>query len=289
MDEALEEVVRLDHVMSNYQPDSELSRLNRSAYAQPQSVSPDLYRVIAASLDYSRRSDGEFDITIGPLANYWKAVMRGERTASPAEENRLRTCVGFKNLLLTPPDKIKFLCSTVQIDLGAIGKGYAVDRMVAILRQHGIISALVNAGGSTLFGIGSPPDGRGWRIDLNTSSGEQRQIRLFDDSVSTSDQSARSALRPGPAGHIVDPTTGEPLSTTTKVSAVAATATDSDALSTTLLLLGPAKGKRLIEKSPGTAAVWISTTGQLDSVSNTPVQWLVPEPAKITHDQGPQK
>ena len=287
LDEALQEAVRLDRVMSNYQSDSELSRLNRQGYARPQSVSPDLYRVIETALDYSRRSDGEFDITVGPLANYWKSILRGERTSSPADEAKLRTCIGYKNVVLIPPDKVKFLCPTVQIDLGAIGKGYAVDRIVQILRQHGISRALVNAGGSTLFGLGSPPNAPGWRVNLKPTA-QRPAIILSDNSLSTSEQSAPSPMRTARAGHILDPATGEPLRTTFKVSVIAKTATDSDALSTALLLLGPQKGNRLIENSPGAGAVWTSSSGTTTIISNAPMPWLLPEQPQITHDQGPQ-
>src|SRR5262249_37734966 len=138
IDAALNEVVRLDGIMSNYKPESDLSRLNRAAHFHREPVPADLYRVIEESLKYSKLSDGEFDITVGPLVNYWKAVMRGERVSSDGEIEKLRSCTGYEKVVLTPPDQVEFGSDCMQIDVGAIGKGYAVDRMVEILRSKGV-------------------------------------------------------------------------------------------------------------------------------------------------------
>src|SRR5438046_6041321 len=114
--------------MSNYKSGSDLSRLNRTAHFHAEAVPTDLYNVIEESLRYSKLSGGKFDVTVGPLVNFWKAVMRGERAASPAEEEKLRSCVGYEKVELLPPDRIYFRSPCLQIDLGAIVKGYAVDR-----------------------------------------------------------------------------------------------------------------------------------------------------------------
>lgn len=271
IDAALREAVRLDAVMSNYKPDSDLSRLNRTAHFHSQRVPPDLYRVIAESIDYSRLSEGKFDITVGPLVNYWKSVMRGGQSISKAELEKLRACTGYEKIVLVPPDQVEFRSPCLQVDLGAIGKGFAVDRMVAILRSKGLSSAFVNAGGSTIYGLGSPPHESGWRVRLRDPSGKNApELVLVDNSVSTSEQTAPDLLGTSRAGHIVDPETGEPAVTSAAVSAVARTGTASDALSTTLLLLGPKKSAPLIQDTAGTAAIWISSTGDIESVTNGP-------------------
>lgn len=275
LDEALQEAVRLDRIMSNYQAESELSHLNQSSYARPQVVSPDLYQVIEVSLAYSRRSGGQFDITVAPLVNYWKSVMRGERAASESDEAKLRACVGYKNIVLTAPNLVAFRCASTQIDLGAIGKGYAVDRMVNSLRQHGINNALVNAGGSTLYGMGHPPGDAAWRVNLKVPGASQAEVLLSDNSLSTSEQSPRSLLGDRRTGHIIDPRSGEPVHTSASVSVLARTGTDSDALSTTALLLGPERTKQFLADSAGTGAVWISSTGEMKIISNTQQTWLL--------------
>jgi thiamine biosynthesis lipoprotein len=271
IDAALNEVVRLDGIMSNYKPESDLSRLNRTAHFHSEPVSADLYRVIEESLKYSKLSLGEFDITVGPLVNYWKSVMRGERVSSDREIEKLRSCTGYEKVVLTLPDQVEFRSDCMQIDVGAIGKGYAVDRMVEILRSKGVSSAFINAGGSTIYGLGSPPNESGWRVRLRDPSGRNDpEAVLHDNSVSTSEQTARDVFGESKEGHIVDPKTGEPINTTAAISAVATSGTDSDALSTTLLLLGPAKGTPLIKSNVGTAAIWISSTGDVENVSSGP-------------------
>jgi FAD:protein FMN transferase len=269
IDHAFQEIVRLDSVMSNYTPDSELSRLNRTAPFHSQLVSHDLYRVIEQSLPYSEISDGKFDISVGPLVDLWKAQLRGEHAVSAEEEKKARNCVGYKKILLLPPNQVEFLSPCLRIDLGSIGKGYAVDRAAEILRTHGIDGALISAGGSTIYAIGAPPGQSGWLVHLRDPSGHvSPEVLLKDSSVSTSGQTSASVLGNNPAGHIVDPQQGTPLKTSFAVSVVAHTATASDALSTTLLLLGPQAGKPAVQAMAGTAAVWISPDGDVESASN---------------------
>src|SRR5690242_9538494 len=134
VDLALQEVVRLDDVMSDYKADSALSRLNHSSHSRPQRVPPDLYRVIGEALRYSRLSGGKFDVTVGPLVNLWKAAIRGGQPPSSADEEKVRACVGYQKVELLPPDRVQFHSPCTRIDLGAIGKGYALDRAAAVLR-----------------------------------------------------------------------------------------------------------------------------------------------------------
>ena len=271
VDRAFQEMGRLDDVMSDYKSDSALSRLNRSAHFQAQTVPPDLYRVIEESLQYSRLSDGKFDITVAPLANLWKAAVRGQPAPSAAELEKVRACVGYQNIKLLPPDKVEFRSPCLQIDLGAIGKGYALDRAVEVLRRNGISNALLDAGGSSIYAMGKPPGQRTWALKLRDPSKKLGpQVMLSDSSVSTSEQTPRSALMKNSLGHVVDPGEGVPLQTAFAVSVVAKTATVSDALSTTLLLMGPERGEHLIKQLPETAAIWISSDGRSKSVSGGP-------------------
>jgi len=145
---ALEEVVRLDNVMSNFKPESDLSRMNRAAHFQAVQITGDLYRVIEESLKYSRLSDGAFDISVGPVVDLWKAAIRGGSTPTAEELAQARTCVGYEKIELIPPNKIKFHSACMRLDLGSIGKGYAVDRMAEILRAFaGSIESIGSAGG----------------------------------------------------------------------------------------------------------------------------------------------
>jgi thiamine biosynthesis lipoprotein len=271
IDKAFQEIVRLDDLMSNYKPDSALSNLNRSAHFHAEKVPRDLYRVIDQAVQFSRISDGKFDISVAPLVNLWKAALRGEGMPSRARQEEVRSCVGYQKIELTPPDQISFRSPCLQLDLGAIGKGYAVDRAAEVLSSMGIRDALINAGGSTFFAMGAPPERKAWLVHLRDPSNKMDpQVMLRDGSVSTSEQTAPSLLGNDSAGHIIDPDTGMPLRTVFAVSAVSRTATESDALSTTLLLVGPAKGKALIKNMVDVSAVWISPEAQVETASGGP-------------------
>ena len=269
IDRALEEIARLDRVMSNYKPESDLSRLNRNGHFHPETVSPDLYEAIRDALEYSRLSDGQFDITVAPLVDLWKAALGGGKVPTAEEQEKLRECVGYQKIQLQPPDRVRFHSSCMRIDLGSIGKGYAVDRAVDILRSEGITSALVNAGESTIYGVGAPPGKAAWLVHLRDPSKKvDPQVWLCDNSVSTSEQTPPSLLGNDTAGHIIDPETGRPLETAYALSIVARTGTASDALSTTLLLVGPEKGKSIVMNLADAAAIWVSPEGKTEMVSH---------------------
>jgi thiamine biosynthesis lipoprotein len=271
IEKAFEQIVRLDDLMSNYKPDSALSNLNRSAHFHSERVPSDLYRVIDEALRFSRLSDGKFDISVAPLVTLWKAALHGEDTPSQARQEEVRRCVGYEKIELIPPDEINFRSPCLQLDLGAIGKGYAVDRAAEVLNSMEIHNALINAGGSTIFAMGSPPGQAAWLIHLRDPSHRLGpQVMLKDATVSTSEQTAPSFLGNDSPGHIIDPETGMPLKTVFAVSAISTTATVSDALSTTLLLLGPAKGKALIKTMANVSAIWISPDSRVETVSGGP-------------------
>jgi thiamine biosynthesis lipoprotein len=271
IEKAFQEIVRIDDLLSNYKPDSALSNLNRSAHFHAEKVPPDLYHVIDQSIHFSRLSDGKFDISIAPLVDLWKAALRGGDTPTRARLEEVRGCVGYEKIELTPPDQISFRSSCLQLDLGAIGKGYAVDRAAEVLHSLGIRDALINAGGSTILAMGSPPNQTAWLVHLRDPSNKKDpQVMLKDESVSTSEQTAPSLLGNDSAGHIIDPNTGMPLKTVFAVSAVSKTATVSDALSTTLLLLGPTKGTALIKNTADVSAIWISQNAQVETAIGGP-------------------
>jgi thiamine biosynthesis lipoprotein len=269
IDDALQEIVRMDDLMSNYKPESALSRLNRSAHFHTQKVPPDLYRVIEQAVHFSRLSGGKFDITVAPLVNLWKAALSGDSMPSLSQRQQAEECVGYEKIELTPPDQITFRSSCMQLDLGAIGKGYAVDRAGEMLRSFGIYNALINSGGSTILAMGSPPGQSGWLVHLRDPSHQiDPYVMLKDQSVSTSEQTAVSLLAPESAGHIIDPATGRPSDTRFAVSVITPAGTPSDGLSTSLLLLGPKAGKSLVNGMSNVSAIWLSPTAEIETVIN---------------------
>jgi FAD:protein FMN transferase len=271
IEKALDEVVRMDALLSNFKPESALSQVNRSAHFHPQRVPPDLYRVIAEALRYSRLTNGKFDISVAPLVDLWKAALSGDAVPSAEQQDTVRSCVGYEKIELTPPDQIMFHSPCLRLDLGSIGKGYAVDRAAEVLRNWGIHDALINAGGSTLLAMGAPPGKSGWLLHLRDPSGKlDPQVMLKDQSVSTSEQTPPSLLGKDSAGHIIDPDSGMPLRTDFAVSVIAKTGTASDALSTSLLLVGPEKGRALASHFENISAVWISPQGKTAIISGGP-------------------
>jgi len=263
VDQALDEILRLDNVMSNFKRDSDLSGMNREAHFHAVRIPPDLYKVIETSLVYSRLSDGAFDVSVGPLVDLWKAALSGGATPSVAELARARACVGFEKIALIAPDQIELRSNCMRLDLGAVGKGYAVDRAMEILHSNGIERALIDAGGSTIYGMGAPPDHDGWLVHLRDPSNRlDPQVKLMGNSVSTSEQTLESTLEGDVPGHIVDPASGVPLLSRYAVSVTAKSATASDALSTTLLLLGPEKGLALVARLKDVSAIWVSADGR---------------------------
>jgi FAD:protein FMN transferase len=270
IDKALDEAVRLDHVMSNYKDDSDLSLVNRGAHFQTVQIPRDLYRVIEESLPYSRLSKGRFDISVGPLVDLWKAAMQGGPMPTVEEQAKARDCVGYQKIELIPPNRIELHSTCMRLDLGSIGKGYAVDRMAEILRAEGVRNAYINAGGSTILGFGTPPGQKGWTVHLRDPSNNlDPEVILIDNSLSTSEQTAASSLSGDSPGHIVLPANGKPLRTKYAVNVVARSATESDALSTTLLLVGPENGAVIVKELKEAAAMWISRDGDRTVVDNS--------------------
>ncbi len=155
---AFEEARRVDRLTSNYKEDSELSRINQTAADGPVEVSEEMAELIGQCLDYSRASEGAFDITVGPLMKVW-GFFRGEGKI-PGRFTLWRTLrkIGYQNLELDAEShQVRFLRSGMELDPGGIGKGYAVDRMVEKLQRFGIERAMVSAGSSSMYAAGAPP------------------------------------------------------------------------------------------------------------------------------------
>jgi len=263
---AFEEITRLDQVLSHFKPDSDLSKLVREARRGFVAVEPSLYEVLQQSIIFSRASGGKFDVTIAPLLRTWKEAHAQGRRPSDAELDAARRCVGYERIEVPAPDKIRFGSDCVEIDLGGIGKGYAVDRAIAVLKAAGMQHALVNAGSSSIAAIGAPPGRTGWPVRLGASVSGRTTLLLRDTSISTSQQSfLRFGSEAGAFGEILDPQTGAPAGSRLAVRVVAASATVSDALSTTLLMLSTDEAARLLEQLADVSALWISAAGELQS------------------------
>jgi FAD:protein FMN transferase len=234
-DAAFDEVHRLDRLLSNYKPDSEWSEVNRTAGVRPVKLSAELFQLLSDCMAYSRQSDGAFDITVGPLMKVWGFYKGEGALPRPSEVTDALTRVGHRHVRLDAAARtIHFDRPGVELDPGGIGKGYAVDRMVEILKRTGVHIALVSASGSSIYGMAAPPgEPAGWRItiraphDPHTSAAE---VLLKDMSLSTSGSYEKFFWADGRTyAHIIDPRTGYPAQGTASVSVLAPRTIDSEA------------------------------------------------------------
>jgi thiamine biosynthesis lipoprotein len=156
-----DELRRIDAMMSDYKKDSELSKVNREAFANPVKVSPELFGILQKSVEFSRLSNGAFDITVGPLVDLWHKA--GEANAMP-DENAIaeaRSRVGYEKLILDANEQtVRFAVDGMRLDLGGIGKGYSVDKAVEAMKRNGAIAGMVDSGGNIRC-FGTPAVRRG--------------------------------------------------------------------------------------------------------------------------------
>ena len=232
---AFAEVHRLDRMLSNYLVDSEWSAMNREAGSRAFRASPELFELLAACREYSRQSDGAFDITVGPLIKVWGFYKGEGAMPRPNEVTGVLARVGYRHLQLDRgAGTVRFARPGMELDPGGIGKGYAVDRMVAVLRQAGVRVALVSASGSSIYGLGAPPDEpQGWPITIRTPrdpAAAAAKVFLRDMSLSTSGSYEKFFWAEGRTySHIIDPRTGYPAQGTSAVSVLAPRTIDSEA------------------------------------------------------------
>ena len=232
-DDAFEEARRLDALLSNYRPESEWSKINGEAAEHPVAVSKELFDLLAACLEYSRASEGAFDITVGPLMKVWGFYRDTGHLPKPGEVKHALTQLGYRNLILDPAGHtVAFAKAGMDLDPGGVGKGYAVDKMVEILRKDGIQIALVSGGGSSIYGLGAPPDEPGWKIQIKNPYNEFQHIAdvtLKNESLSTSGSYEKFFVAEGNTwSHIMDPRTGFPAQGTLSVSVIAPRTLDSE-------------------------------------------------------------
>jgi thiamine biosynthesis lipoprotein len=256
---AFRRIAELDGIMSDYRPASELMQVCQNAGGPAVTISPDLFDVLQRGQELARRTDGAFDMTIGPVVRLWRQARKTRKLPEPAELTQARDLVGHQNLQLDPKDRtIRLTRPGMQLDLGGIAKGYAADAALAVLKKHGLNRALVVAGGDIVAGD-PPPEVPAWRIGIAPLDDPDRPptrfIGLKNAAVSTSGDAEQFVEIGGNRySHIVDPKTGLGLLGRSSVTVIAPNGTASDSLATAVSVLGPEKGLALIENTPGTAA-----------------------------------
>jgi len=245
----------LDAKLSDYKPESELSRLMQEGVAAPFQASEDLFRVIEYAQRLARETDGLFDISIGPLSRLWRVCRDMHRLPDADELREARAKVGYRNIHLNRDTRgIQLGIAGMQLDLGGIAKGYAADAMRTVLAEAGIPASMVASGGDIALGT-APPATRGWVVQLDPGDefpGAKIPLSLHSRAVSTSGAHRQSFTIEGKTySHIVDPRTGLGLTRQTAVSVIAPTATETDALATAASLMETGQAIALLARRTG--------------------------------------
>jgi len=241
--EGLEEAHRLDEMLSNYKPDSEWSMVNREAANGPVHITPELFQLLTACVEYSEESEGAFDISVGPLMKVWGFYKGTGHLPHRAEVWGAMNLVGYQNIVLDAAHHwVRFAKKGVELDPGGIGKGYAVDRIAQILKDNGVQRALISGGGSSIYAIGAPPNEKGWKVEIKNprkTSESVETVYLKDESMSTSGNYEKFFYAEGKMySHIMDPRTGYPSQGMLSTSVIAPRTLDSEAWTKPYYILG---------------------------------------------------
>jgi thiamine biosynthesis lipoprotein len=245
---------RLDSLFSDYRTDSEVSLLtSQPNRGEPIPISTELWSLLRVAQEWSRKTDGAFDVTIGPLSKLWRWSVRRGELPDGARVEAARGRVGYQFLCVDPNVvAVRFLREGMALDLGGIAKGFAADAAVAELAGRGIFSVMVDAGGDIAVGE-APPGETGWRIALPQS--QDGTLVLANAGVATSgDTYQRMEFDGVRYSHIIDPATGLGVPEAPIVVAIAADATSADVLASSLTVMGRREGLAFIRAIPGVAA-----------------------------------
>jgi thiamine biosynthesis lipoprotein len=268
MGEAFDEIARLERLMTTWREDSDISRLNAAAGVKPVKVAPETLDCVERSLDYSRRSDGAFDVTFYALHGLWKFDQDLEaKLPDPAEVKRRIALIDYRKLQVDRAAGTLYLAAKgMAVNLGGIAKGYAVDRATAILRRRGYKDAIVQAGGDLM--LAGSKGGAPWQAGIRDPRGPREQYfavaPVVDHAFSTAGDYERFFLLGGKRyHHIIDPRTGYPATRARSVTIYAPDATTADGLDDAVLIMGPEKGLQMIEQIPGVGAVVVDARNKV--------------------------
>lgn len=261
IEHAFSEVRRVENVFSVYRESSEVSRINRLAYGQPIRISEEVFDLIEMALEYNRKTDGAFDITVKPLVDLWASAKASGMMPEEEEIKAALAKTGPQNVILDKASKtISFRKRGMSMDLGAIAKGYATDRAIAILKQEGIKDAIVNSGGD-MYCLGMRSKKEPWTIGIQHPRDRGKiflELKLANRAIDTSGDYEKFFVLNGKRySHIIDPRTGYPVGD--EVVSATVTAGDSvtaDIYATALCVLGP-KGLDIIKGAKGVEAMMV--------------------------------
>ena len=260
-EEAFSAIAEVDRLMSDYRADSELTSVNNNAARAAVPVSAPLLAVLQAAQRISQASDGAFDVTVGPLVKLWGFKDKRPHLPTSQELADVRGLVNFHNLAIDDSAAtVRFLRPGVQIDLGGIAKGFAVELAAGALQRRGL-SGVIDAGGNQ-FMVGMPPGKQQWTIGISHPDAKDRLIGAVDlegGALSTSSDASNFLTVNGQTyGHLLDPRLLRPSTASLSVTIVSPDGTLADALSKAVFVLGPRDGLALLESFPKTAGIVVS-------------------------------
>ena len=265
-DAAFRRIDALEDVMSDYQADSELMLLCDRPFGTPVPVSADLFDVLQEAQKYARLSDGAYDPTVGPYVRLWRFARKRKVLPAPTELAAAREAVGWRKLRLDAHARtVTLLLPHMRLDLGGIGKGYAADQALRLLKRRGIDRALVAASGD--IAIGNPPPGQsGWKVGISQIDDRHNEVSrtliLCNAGVSTSGDTEQFIEIGGIRySHIIDPATGLGMTNRLQSTIIAPNSTITDGLDTAICLLGIRRGLALVDSLPRTAAIILTKDG----------------------------
>lgn len=281
---ALDLVDVLEAQMTVYRDDSEISRINQTAAAEPVAVESRLLRLLARGVELFEQTEGAYDITSGPLSKIWGFFRRAGSIPQDSDLAHALACVGSQHLQIDlDSDTIRFAKPGVEINLGSIGKGYALDRSAELLESEGLADFLCHGGQSSVLARGSQGGQEGWLVGLRHPMRADRrlaEIRLRDRALGTSGSGTQFFLHEGRRyGHILDPRTGRPADRVLSSTVIAKSAADADALSTAFYVMGVEAAFEYCSTHPDIAAILVRA-GQggmleIDSIGLADDDWRV--------------
>ncbi|MFO0798694.1 MAG: FAD:protein FMN transferase [Gemmataceae bacterium] len=278
---ALDVIDGLEDQLTVYRDQSEISRLNAGGSAD---VDPRLFELLSRCAGWTRETDGAFDIATGALIKAWGFYRREGRVPTAREQADAMSRTGMRHVVLSE-NSVRFRAAGLELNLGAVGKGYALDRAAEVLRNDwGVRSALLHGGGSSVLAIGTPPDDpRGWPVRLRHPSADRSLgvVYLNDRGLGTSAATFQFFEYNGQKyGHVLDPRMGRPAGGTAAASTTAPTAAEADAMSTAAFVAGPALADRLARTRPQLGFVVLEDDADTPQVFNlAPDEYALPDPA----------
>ncbi|MCH2178883.1 MAG: FAD:protein FMN transferase [Mariniblastus sp.] len=265
----------LENIFSDYKPTSELSKFcNASPQRNPQRVSRELWELSCLSQTLSVQTDGAFDVTVGNLSQVWRMARKRNRLPSKEKIGEATALTGYRDLEIHTGNRLRLLKANMKLDFGGIGKGYAADQLICLLRRHKIGSAMIDAGGD--LSVSNPPPGKKhWLIQIEPQLGSAqdatpKMLKLSNAAVATSGDLHQSLTVDGKKySHIIDPRTGEATTSRSQVTVIAPNATLADAYASAISVMGVSKGMAMLQLQNGCECLILAGSSSPDVRSET--------------------